>query len=361
MSDMERTEAPTPRKRQEARGEGKIPRSQELTTAVLLLGGALVLNTAGRTLSTTVVSNMEYGLLVAGAGPLDGRAAVALLRGMGWKVLAALGLFLSSMAGVTLAITAVQARGVLSSKPITPDWKRIDPLTNARRMLGVQPWVELVKSLLKLALVGLVVQAAMRAAWSDVLALAQQSPIAFLGLVRGYAIRMMTTAGLAYLGLAAADYLYQIWQHEKSLRMSKEEIKQETKNSEGDPLVKARMRSMARALARRQMFQEVPHADVVVTNPTHIAVALKYDPERNDAPVVIAMGQRKIAERIKALARESGVPTVENRPLARALLGSARVGEAIPPALYLAVAEVLAFVIRQRSLRAPGWRGSVSA
>lgn len=361
MSDMERTEAPTPRKREEAREEGKIPKSQELTTAILLLGAALVLNTAGRTLSAAVVANVKYGLLVAGAGPLDGQAAIALVQGMGWKLMAALAVFLTSMAAVTFSITAVQARGVLTSKPLTPKWERLNPVTNTQRMLGIQPWVELGKSLIKLALVGLVVHGAMRASWTEALALAQQSPFSFLEVVRRYSVRMFLVAGLAYLGLALADYLYQIWHHEKGLKMTKEEIKQESKNSDGDPLVKARMRSMARSLARRQMFHDVANADVVVTNPTHIAVALKYDPEKNDAPVVVAMGQRKIAERIKALARESGVPTVENKPLARALLASARVGEAIPSALYLAVAEVLAFVIRQRAMGTPSWRRSVTA
>lgn len=361
MSDMEKTEAPTAKKRQEAREEGKIPKSQELTTAVLLLGGALVLNTAGRTLSTAVLSNVKYGLLVAGAGPLDGQAAIALMQGMGWKLMAALGVFLTSMAGVTLSITMVQARGVMASKALAPKWERLDPIANTKRMFGVQPWVELVKSLAKLALVGLVVHTSMQASLPDALALAQSSPLGFLEVVRRYSVRMLMIAGLFYLALAVADYFYQIWQHEQGLKMSKEEVKQESKNSDGDPLVKARMRSMARSLARRQMFQEVARADVVITNPTHIAVALRYDPEKNDAPMVIAMGQRKIAERIKAIARESGVPTVENRPLARALLGSARVGESIPSALYLAVAEVLAFVIRQRALGAPSWRRSVTA
>ncbi len=360
MSD-ERTEEATPRRRQEAREKGQIPRSQELTTAILLLGAALVMNTAGRTVGSTLLSNVKFGLLVAGAGPLDGPSAVSLVQGMGWKVLAALAVFLTSMGGITLSITAAQARGVLTSKPITPDFSRLDPMKNAKRLLGVQPWAELVKSLAKLVLVGLVVRAAMGASFGDALALAQQSPFGFLDLVRRYSIRMLTTAGLAYVALAMADYFYQMWQHEKGLKMSKEDIKQETRNAEGDPLVKQRMRSMARSRARRQMFTDVPTADVVVTNPTHIAVALRYDPERNDAPVVIAMGQRKIAERIKAIARDSGVPTVENKPLARALLANARVGEAIPSALFLAVAEVLAFVIRQRALGAPSWRRSASA
>ena len=156
--------------------------------------------------------------------------------------------------------------------------------------------------------------------------------------------------------MALADYLFQLWQYEKELRMTKAELKQELRQSEGDPLVKQRMRSMARGFARRQMFRDVPKADVIIANPTHIAVALKYDPLLAPAPVVLAMGQRKVAERIKQIAFESGVPVIENRPLARALLAGAHVGVMIPAELYAAVAEVLAFVIRQRAER--GWRGS---
>jgi flagellar biosynthetic protein FlhB len=164
------------------------------------------------------------------------------------------------------------------------------------------------------------------------------------------------TAGLSYLGLAVVDYLWQWWRTEQSLRMSKEEIKQESRQSEGDPLVKQRMRSMGRALARRQMFRDVPKADVVITNPTHIAVALRYDPDVAPAPIVVAIGQRKVAQRIKEIAREHGIPTIENRPLARALLASCKVGTMIPGELYVAVAEILAFVFRRRVARGQGLR-----
>jgi flagellar biosynthetic protein FlhB len=178
--------------------------------------------------------------------------------------------------------------------------------------------------------------------------------LALLLVIRAYAVRILASAGLALLFLALADYGFQVWQHEKQLRMSRQELKQEHKETEGDPNVKARRRSLARSLARRRMLLAVSQADVVVTNPTHVAVALKYDPTIADAPVVLAMGERKVAEQIKRLAAEAGVPTVENRPLARALLASARVGFPIPLELYVAVAEILAFVIRQR--RGRGWR-----
>lgn len=352
MSDasmQEKTEAATPRKRDEAKREGQIPKSQELTTAFLLLGGALVVNTTAPAMGASVMTTFHHWMVLIGSSTLNAQTTVAVVQLTGWKVLAGLSLFVCSLAGVALGVNVIQARGVLSTKPLEPKWERISPLPNAKRMLGVQPWAELVKSLAKLLIVGLAVYFSLRLAWNESLALVQQAPMAMVDIIRRYSVRILTTAGAAYIGLALLDYGYQLWQHEKNLRMTKEEVKQENKNAEGDPLVKARMRSMGRALARKQMMSQVPNADVVVTNPTHIAVALKYDPLKSDAPVVLAMGQRKVAERIKAIAAEAGVPMVENKPLARAMLASCRVGIPIPAELYIAVAEVLAFVIRQRN------------
>lgn len=348
-SNEERTEEASPKKREDSYRDGEIPKSQELNTAFLLLGSALVINTAGPTLGASVLAAFQHGMVMAGGATLDGPTSVALIQIMGWKVLAGLSVFLCSLAGVALAISAAQGRGVLSTKPIEPNWNRINPLPNTARMFGSQPWAELLRSLLKLLIVGFAVYGSIRLSWGESVALSQQAPFALLDVTRRYAVRMLMTAGFAYVALAILDYGYQVWTHEKQLRMTKQELKMEHKQSEGDPLVKQRMRSMGRALARRQMFNEVPNADVVITNPTHIAIALKYDPLKSDAPVVLAMGERKVAERIKAIAKEAGVPMVENRPLARALLGSSRVGMSIPAELYIAVAEVLAFVIRQRN------------
>lgn len=356
-SDLEKSEEPTPKKREEALQEGRIPRSQELNTAVLLLGSAVVLNALGSTLGEMLASVMSAGLATMGTHALDAGGAVALIRETGWKTLAALSAFLLAMGGIGLAVAASQARGVLTVKPLAPKWERIDPMTNAKRMLGVQPWMELAKSLTKLGIVAIAVYGSLADAWPEIVSLTQRSPVGFLEVVRRYSLDLLRTAGFAYLAFAGVDYFFQYRQHQNQLRMTKDEVKREAKESDGDPMLKARMRSVARQLARGQMMKDVPKADVVITNPTHIAVAIKYDPETAPAPVILAMGQRKVAERIKALARESGVPTMENKPLARALLASAKVGQMIPAELYVAVAEVLAFVIRQRRAR-NGWSGS---
>ena len=348
-SEQEKTEEPTQRRRDEAAEEGRVPRSQDLNAAVLLLASAIALSAVGPAMGRAMFDIVGAGLGFGAAATIDANGAVALVRGLGWKAIGALAAFLAAMTGTSLAIAAVQARGVLTGKPLAPKFERINPAQNVKRLLGTQGLVELVKSLLKLVIVGWAVYGVLSAAWPDIVALAQRSPVALLELVRTYAVAMLRNAGLAYLALAGLDYGFQLWQHEKGLRMTKEEVKQEHKNSEGDPMVKSRMRALGRQRARQQMFKDVPKADVVLVNPVHIAVALRYDPEVAPAPMVVAAGRRKVAERIKALAFDADVPVVENVPLARALIASVKVGMMIPAELYLAVAEVLAFVMRQKA------------
>jgi flagellar biosynthetic protein FlhB len=351
LLDQEKTEAPTPRRRDDARKEGRIPRSVELTTSLVLLGAALLLNLAGPALASQILALFTFGLSSLGSSALDVDGSVRLIRALGWRTLLVLGTWGGALMAIAIAIAGPQARGVLSAKPLTPDASRLSPAKNIKRVLGLQSLAELIKSMAKLLLIAWVVRSALGSAWPDMMVLAQSSAFGFLLVIKKYAITLLTSSGLAYLALAAADYAWQVWQFEQSLKMSRDEIKQEMKQSEGDPLTKQRLRSFGRALARRQMFRSIPSADVVITNPTHIAIALSYDIDQAPAPIVVAMGQRKVAERIKAIAREHGIPCVENKPLARALLATARVGSIIPAELYVAVAEILAFVIRRRLMR----------
>jgi flagellar biosynthesis protein FlhB len=360
MSDsfQEKSEAPTQRRRDDAFNDGQVPRSPEMTTAIMLLGSVLVLKLAGPVLARHLLSTMGYGLVASGNADLDAGSATTLLQHVGFRTLAVLTLVLGGMAAIVVTVSAIQARGVFSPKPLGPNWERLNPVENAKKMFGIQPVAELIKSFLKVGIVALAVYHALGAAWPDIVALVQESPGGLLEVIRRYSFSVLTTAGIAYLTLAAADYVYQLWRHEKNLRMTKEEVKQELKSSEGDPMVKARMRSLGRARARAQMMKDVKQADVVITNPTHIAVALKYDTAIAPAPLVLAMGERKVAQRIKQLAFEAGIPVIENKPLARALFASARVGSIIPAELYLAVAEILAFVIRRRAAHNGVWKGT---
>ena len=359
-SEAERSEEATPRRRDEARDEGRIPRSQELTIAASLLGSAAVLTLVGPFAGHGLFRIMGSGLANIGTRTLDVASAIQMLRETGVHAFAAMLGLIVALTGASFAMAAIQARGVMSLKPIMPQWSRIDPASNIKNLLGFRPVVELLKSLGKLLIVGIAVYFSIKSALPDALSLSQTSQLAFLFIVKKYAVRMLATAGGAYLSLAAGDYIWQWWRHEQSIRMTKEEVKQEQKQNDGDPQIKQRRRAIARSYARRQMMKDVPKADVVIVNPTHIAVAIKYDPTLAPAPIVLAIGQRKIAERIKAIAAEAGVPIVENKPLARALLKTAKVGTLIPYELYMAVAEVLAFVLRTRGTRG-SWQGSALA
>ncbi len=359
-SDQERTEEASEQKKAQTHEEGRIPKSQELTVAAMLLGSALVFNTAGIPLGEHMASTMSNMLSSAGTMTLDAGSATALLRQLGYSTMKVLGVFLGSMALVALVITAIQARGVLSLKPLTPNFGKLNPMENAKRILGAQSIVELLKSLGKVGLVSGVVYSAIGSAMPDALNLAQSGPSELLPMVKHYSVRLLVSAGIAYVALAAADYLWQWWSFQKELRMSKEEVKQENKQQNGDPHVKHRRRQIARSYARRQMMRDVPKATVVIINPTHIAIAIQYDPSVAPAPIVLAMGQRLVAERIKQIAIESGVPIVQNIPVARALIKTARVGTMIPVDFYMAVAEILAYVLKTRETRG-SWTGSATA
>ena len=358
-TEAERTEEATPRRRDDARSEGRIPKSQELTIAASLLGSAVVISGLAPIAGRGLFAIMGHSLSSIGSTSLNVQSATALIRETALRAFTATAGLIAAMSVATFVVAALQARGVVSLKPLTPQFSRINPISNAKNLFGFRQIVELFKSLGKLAIVGLAVYGSIKAALPDAIALSQESQIGLLFVIKHYTVRMLLSAGAAYVALAAADYIWQWWQYEKSLRMSKEVVKQELKQNEGDPHVKMRRRAIARSYARRQMMQDVPKADVVIVNPTHIAIAIKYDPTVAPAPIVLAIGQRKIAERIKAIAGEHGVPMVENKPLARALLKTAKVGTLIPYELYMAVAEVLAFVLRTRGTRKT-WQGSAT-
>ncbi len=356
MNSAKKPKKPPPRSARRRERRGAFQRARSSRTAVLLLGIALVITAIAPAVAARLMAVMGASLASVADPAFSGDAAVKSLQQLGWRTLTTIMMVAASMAAMSIVVNGAQARGVVSLKPLGPDFGRISPAKNIKRLVGMQAIVELLKALLKLVIVGFAIHAVLGTdAIGQIVVTAQESPIALLEVVRHYAIKLVMTAGLAYLALALADYLWQYWQYTKQLRMSKQEIKQEMKNSDGDPLLKQRMRSMARNMARKQMFRDVPRADVVIVNPTMRAIALQYDPSKAPAPIVLAMGQRKVAERIKKIAIENGVPIVENRPLAIALLKHARVGMIIPVELYLAVAEILAFVIRQRAERGPRW------
>jgi flagellar biosynthetic protein FlhB len=265
----------------------------------------------------------------------------------------------AAMAGLkTVApiVAAVMVAGVVANvgqvgfaynlQPLAPDLTRIDPIKGFARMFSARSFMELMKSLAKVSILGCVAWTFLRNQAGTVVALgtlSQDEAARTAGdLIWQLAIRVCSVI----LVIASIDYIYQRQQFEKSIRMTKQEVKEEFKRSEGDPKIRGAIRQRQREMSRRRMMQDVPTSDVVITNPTHYAVALKYDSQTMAAPVVVAKGQRLVAQRIKDIARKHHVPLVENKPVARALFASAEIGDSVPVELYQAVAEILAFVYR---------------
>lgn len=341
----EKTEAATPRRRSEARKKGQVPRSQDLTSALVFLGLLITLRNiggnSGRIIHEYVLSIFAH-INTADFTPrlvmqLWREAVIVLLRAVGPVLLVGMGL--------GLLVNMVQTGGpVFATQSLTPDFNRINPLSGAKRFVSTRAYVELVKSLFKIGLIGYIAYTTARDSYPVLIVMARVDISAAVGIIGSILYNMALRVIAAILVMAALDYAYQRWQHEKKLRMSKHEIKQEHKQTEGDPQWKARIRARQKALAKKRMMSDVPKADVVITNPTHFAVALKYDAQKMGAPVVLAKGQDLIARRIREIAQESDIPLVENPPLARALYKQAEIGREIPSDLYEAVAEVLAFV-----------------
>jgi flagellar biosynthetic protein FlhB len=252
--EQERTEQPTPKRRADARAAGLIPRSQELTTAATVLCSALALSALAPALGRGVLAAFGRGLVRAAesAPALDAQGAVAIVRDTGWRTVGLLAPVMLAVLGATLAVAAAQARGVLSAKPLGPDWSRLSPLANARRAGGAEPWAELARSLGKLAVLGAAVWAALRHAWPDLMALAQEPAAALPNVIRHHAVRLFVGAGAGYLAVGVLDYLWQLRRHEQRLRMTRAEVRQEERETEGDPVVRQRMRGAGRALVRRR-------------------------------------------------------------------------------------------------------------
>lgn len=347
---QERSEQPTSRHREEARQQGRIPKSVELSTAATMLAGAAVLAvTGGDALAAFAQRLLRECAGALSAGPLTQAGAADALRGTTLGLLAALAPFVIGIAVASIGVGLAQSRGLVTFEPIQPKFSNLNPVAGMKKWMGPDGVINLLKALVKLLVLGLVTWLVLRGHWPELLSLVDTGPPAVMAVTRALGLRLVFVTGFAFLAVAFLDYAWQLFQNERSLKMTKQEVHTENRETEGDPTMKGRIRSMQMQRARQRMLQAVPKADVVVTNPTHVAVAIQYDPEVAGAPVVVAMGERKLAERIKAIARASGVPTVENKPIARALLATCKVGRTIPPALYAAVAEILAFVFRRRN------------
>jgi flagellar biosynthetic protein FlhB len=349
---QDRTEQPTQKRLDEAREKGQIPRSRDLTAAAVMLVAGMALLALGGILGGQLSGMVRSGLTVEAAELESVDAMLRALRTAGAGALLAiapvLGLTLVAALGAPLALGGWS----FSTTPLTPNFQRMDPVAGFGRMFSIRAWVELGKGLGKFAVVG---AAGVLVLWLDreaLLGLAGEP----VGVAIVHAISLVGRALIfltaALVLIAAVDVPFQLWQHKRDLMMTREEVRKEMRESEGSPEMKGRIRQLQRERAQGRMMLEVPKADVVIVNPTHYAVALRYDDKRHRAPVVVAKGVDHMAARIREVATEAGVPLFEAPPLARALHRAVDIGDEIPATLYVAVAQVLTYVFELRNARA---------
>jgi flagellar biosynthesis protein FlhB len=350
----DRTESATPKRLEDARKRGQVPRSPELGAAAVTLATAGALLVLGSGLVGAMSEQMRRGLSLDGRLMLNEGAAIASFQNSMLDALLAVAPVLGLVFVAALVAPLALGGWNFSTEALGVKFERIDPIAGVGRMFSIRSLVELAKSLAKFAAVGTVAVLLLWSQTDEILALSRRA----LAPAMADSLRLAAQALLAMSGslalIAAIDVPYQLWQHARQLRMTREEIRQESRESEGSPEVKGRIRAAQQAIARRRMMQEVPTATVVVTNPTHFAVALRYDEKRSGAPILVAKGADEVAAKIREVAEANGVPLVSAPPLARVLFRNVDIGVEIPAALYVAVAQVLTYVMHLRSAKGAG-------
>lgn len=343
----EKTEKATPKKRQDARKKGQVLKSQDVSAAIALLILFLLLiflapmmfeglysffiqqltkNMLIETISADIVMQLYSESITEMAKIVLPIMLVAVVIGVGSNIL--------------------QFGFLFTTETLKLDLKKIDPIKGIKKIISVRAIINLLKSVLKISLIGTATAIVIIVNLENVLSLAFHSPWEILATVAKLVAYMGIAASLMLLVISLFDYIYEKFEYEKQLKMSKQDIKDEYKNAEGDPLIKSKIKQRQREMAMRRMMQEIPSADVVITNPTHYAIALKYDEESMDAPTIIAKGTDFIAQKIKMIAKENDIVMVENRPLARAMYDQVEIGDQVPEEFFKAVAEILAYVYR---------------
>lgn len=347
-SFQERTEEPTQRRREEAREEGQVARSVEINSAIILLFGILSLFFMGGVLKGQLTTFMQRMLREAPIASLSSGNVYAYSIFFASFLVKVLSPIFGVLIVAGLLANILQVGFLFSTKPLAPKFNKLNPASGVKKLFSKRSLEMLIRDVLKVALIGYVAYRTVKPQMGACIPLVD----AEVKQIFAFAARMTFQVGIrtaiVMLILAALDYLFQRYEHTKDLRMTKEQVKEEQKRSEGDPLIKSRVRSIQREMARKRMMASVPEADVVITNPVRLAVALKYDPQSMKAPSVVAKGERLIAAQIKRIAQEAGVPIIEDKPLARALYKAVEVGMEVPQSLYRAVAEVLAYVFRMK-------------
>ncbi len=342
----EKTEQATPKKKADARKKGQVAKSNDLPGSFVLLAIFLTLMMLGDYFKQHIL--MLFGNLFEDWLLMDLTAGnvMTLFNDVTWELLLILMPIFAVAMVIGLVGNIVQFGFLLTGEPLQMKLSKLNPLNGFKQIFSARTLVEFLKSVLKLLIIGILVYSVIAKEWERILMLASLPIQQIFTFTAGLALNLGIQTGAVLAVLAFADYMYQRYEHAKSLRMSKQDIKDEYKKSEGDPLIKGKIRERQRRMAMQRMMQEVPKADVIITNPTHFAIALKYDASKMEAPTIIAKGMDHVALKIREVAREHDIIMMENKPLARALYERAEIGDAIPPDLFQAVAEILAHVYK---------------
>ena len=353
----EKTEPATAKKLADARKEGQVAKSQELNSAISLIALFVILKifvslVGERFLGMfQLIYNKIPDIIDESAGGLSVFMAGKVLGNVLLTILTTMAPFLAIGFVIALLSNVLQIKWKVTTKPMRPKFSKINPLSGFKRIFSKDSLFELVKSIVKVALILYVAYTSIKDHQNELFLVYDIPLLQVVLLVGTIVIDTGLKIALVYIFIGIADFVYQKHKFKEDMKMTKQEVKDEFKNTEGNPEIKGRQRSKMREASQRRMMQSLPSADVVITNPTHYAVAIKYDAQQHSAPVVLAKGEDFLAQRIKEVAKENHVEIVENKPLARMLYANVDVGQEVPPELYQAVAEVLAFVYSLRENR----------
>lgn len=351
----EKTEDATPKKLEDARKEGQVAKSKELSSALGLLALFLVLKLFAGNLGIQFIENFAYvyNRIPEMITLTDGEISVRLFSSLIGEILLRIMIIMLPLflAGVIVAIVAdyIQVRWKPTTKPLQPKFNKLSPLKGFKRLFSKDKLMELLKSVIKVTMVGYLAYSTIKEEFNALYLLYDMALINAVGAIGEIVIDLGMKISIFYLIFGVADFVYQKFKFKQDMKMTKQEVKDEFKNAEGDPKIKSQQRRRMQEASRRRMMSALPQADVVITNPTHYAVALKYDTEICPAPYVVAKGEDYLAMKIKETAREHDIEIIENKPLARMLYHNVELGAEIPPELYQAVAEVLAIVYNAKN------------
>ncbi len=348
----EKTEEATPKKLEDARKEGQVAKSKEIAVGFTLFAMFVLLKLWVGTLGNQFLNLFKesYNQIPTLSSRMAAGDTVwyflVLFRNVIIRLLLYLAPFLLVAMAVGFVAEVAQVKWKPTAKPLQPKFNKFNPINGVKKIFSIQTLAEFLKSVLKILIISYIAYSTLRDKWTTILILLDMPITQGIALMGNIILDLGVKISAFYLIIAFADFFFQKWKFGEDMKMTKQEVKDEYKQSEGDPQIKGQIKQRMMQASRRRMMQDIPKADVVITNPTHFAVAIQYDPDRADAPIVVAKGADYVAAKIKEIAKENKVEIVENKPLARMLFYNVELGQVIPPELYKAVADILAYVYK---------------